>query len=144
MMLEMYGEHPVIASLRTDTAGRDLHPLRLSDYISDPKFYGTRAFLDGLSDACSVAARGPFQNISSMPIPSSAATTALTLSAVLEASDHNHLPWTVFAYRPRGWRRGACPLTSTARNACTADGRCNKFPRWPGGDLTLLLVLPRR
>jgi DNA-binding CsgD family transcriptional regulator len=49
MMLEMYGEHPVIASLRTDTAGRDLQPLRLSDFISDLDLYGTRTFQEGLS-----------------------------------------------------------------------------------------------
>ncbi|MFC7848577.1 helix-turn-helix transcriptional regulator [Arthrobacter sp. NPDC057388] len=49
MMLEMYGEHPVIGSLRTGNTGSDLQPLRLSDYISDLELYETRTFQEGLS-----------------------------------------------------------------------------------------------
>jgi DNA-binding CsgD family transcriptional regulator len=49
MMLEMYGEHPVISSLRPGTADGGLCSLRLSDFISDLELYRSRAFRDGLS-----------------------------------------------------------------------------------------------
>jgi DNA-binding CsgD family transcriptional regulator len=49
MMLDMYGEHPLLASLQPEAVGRDSHPLRLSDFISDQELYRTRAFQDGLS-----------------------------------------------------------------------------------------------
>ena len=49
MLLDMHGEHPLLASLQTGTVGRDSHPLRLSDFISDLELYKTRAFHDGLS-----------------------------------------------------------------------------------------------
>src|SRR5687768_15366126 len=49
MLVDMHREHPLLASLQTDTVVEDLHPLRLSDFISDLDLYKTRAFQDGLS-----------------------------------------------------------------------------------------------
>lgn len=49
MMLEMYSEHPLIASLSPGNSGGSPQPLRLSDFISDLALYRTRAFKEGLS-----------------------------------------------------------------------------------------------
>ncbi|MBT2549751.1 helix-turn-helix transcriptional regulator [Arthrobacter sp. ISL-65] len=47
MLLDMYAEHPLVASLQTDTRGH-WPPRRLSDVISDLELYKCRAFQDGL------------------------------------------------------------------------------------------------
>lgn len=49
MMLEMYSEHPLIASLKPGNSDGSPQPLRLSDFISDLALYRTRAFQEGLS-----------------------------------------------------------------------------------------------
>jgi DNA-binding CsgD family transcriptional regulator len=51
MLLDMYSEHPLLASLQTGL-GREPHPLRLSDFISDLELYNSRAFQEGLSLLC--------------------------------------------------------------------------------------------
>jgi hypothetical protein len=48
-MLEMHGEHPLLASLQADTVGKSWQPRRLSDVISDLDLYRTSAFQVGLA-----------------------------------------------------------------------------------------------
>lgn len=48
MLLDMYGEHPLVASLQTETVGGNWRPRRLSDVISDLELYRRHVFQEGL------------------------------------------------------------------------------------------------